>query len=55
MSSRADVSLFGLTVALEVLLTPHYACNGVVNLMHTQQRKYQREKKRERGVDYITI
>lgn len=42
MSSCADVSLFW---AWEVLLTPRYACSGVVNQMHTQQRKYQREKK----------
>lgn len=35
--------LFGLAVALDVLLTPAVSC-GVVNLMHTERSKHQREK-----------
>ncbi len=40
--------LFGLAVALDVLLTPALSCGGVVNLMHTGQSKHQRERERER-------
>lgn len=37
----------GLTMLLAVLLTPAVSCSGVVNLMHTGQRKQARERERE--------
>lgn len=48
VSSCADVLLFWLAVASDVLPTPALSCSGVVNLMHTGQSKHQRERERDK-------